>query len=106
MTKHVNIDKYGYSGYGIGLDRKGSFSFPNGGYGQKIIIFGVDMSSSIHIDNEKKDILILRRGPAQGLESTLTAEKMYSINFAEKNKKFYLSLHYNGANSYLFANGT
>ena len=39
------------------------------------------MSSSIHIDNKKKDVLVLRRGPTQGLESTLTAEKMYSINF-------------------------
>ena len=54
----------------------------------------------------KKDILILGRGPTQGLESTLTAEKVYSINFTEKNKTFYLSLHYNEANSYLFANGT
>ena len=45
------------------------------------------MSSSIHIDN-KKDILLLGRGPTQGLESTLTAEKMYSINFAEKIKRF------------------
>ena len=54
LTKHVNIDKYGYSGYGIGFDRKGSFSFPSGGYGQNVIIFGVDMSSSIHIDNKKK----------------------------------------------------
>ena len=50
------------------LDRKGSFSFPSGGYGQNVIIFGVDMSSSIHIDNKKKDILILGRGPIQGLE--------------------------------------
>ena len=64
------------------------------------------MSSSIHIDNKKKDILILGRGPTQGLESILTAEKMYSINFAEKNKKFCLILHYNGVNSYLFVNGT
>ena len=64
------------------------------------------MSSSIHIDNKKKEILILGRGPTQGLKSTLTAEKMYSINFTEKNKKFCLSLHYNGANSYLFVNGT
>ena len=64
------------------------------------------MSSSIHIDNKKKDILALRRGPTQGLESTLTAEKMYSINFAVTKKKFCLSLHYNGANSYLFVNGT
>ena len=45
------------------------------------------MSSSIHIDNKKKDILILGRGPTQGLESTLTAEKLYSINFTEKKKK-------------------
>ena len=45
-------------------------------------------------------------GPTQGLEHTLTAEKMYSINFTEKNKKFCLSLHYNGANRYLFNNGT
>ena len=54
----------------------------------------------------KKDILVLGKGPTQGLEDTLTAEKMYSINFTEKNKKFCLSLHYNGANSYLFVNDT
>ena len=63
------------------------------------------MSSSFHIDN-KKNILILGIGPTQGIEHTLTAGKMYSINFTEKNKKFCLSLHYNGANSYLFVNGT
>ena len=54
LTKHVNIDKYGYSGYGIGFDRKGSFSFPSGGYGQNVIIFGADMSSAINIADEKK----------------------------------------------------
>ena len=54
----------------------------------------------------KKDILGIGRGPAQGLESTLTAEKMYSINFAVTKKKFCLSLHCNKANSYLFVNGT
>ena len=64
------------------------------------------MSSPIHIDNKKKDILVLGRGPKQGSESTLTAEKMYSINFTVTRKKFCLSLHYNGANSYLFINGT
>ena len=42
------------------------------------------MSSSIHIDNKKKDILILGRGPTHGLESILTTEKMYSINFTDK----------------------
>ena len=63
------------------------------------------MSSSAKIDNQKKDILILGKGPKQGLEHTLSAEKMYSVNFTENNKKFCLSLHYNGANSYLFVNG-
>ena len=64
------------------------------------------MSSSTHIDNKKKDILVLGRGPTQELESTLTAEKMYSVNFTVTKKKFFLSLHYNGRNSYLFVNGT
>ena len=65
------------------------------------------MNSSSHIDNKRKDILILGRGPTQGLgEHSLTAEKMYSINFTVTKKKFCLSLHYNGANSYLFVNGT
>ena len=45
------------------------------------------MSSSAHIDNEKKDILVLGKGPTQGLEHTLTAEKMYSIKFALTKKK-------------------
>ena len=65
------------------------------------------MNSSIHIDNKGKDILILGLGPTQGLgENSLTAEEMYSINFTVAKKKFYLSLHYNVANSYLFVNGT
>ena len=64
------------------------------------------MSTSIHIDNKGKDILVLGRGPTQGLESALTAEKMYSINFTVTKNKFCLSLHYNRANSYLFVNGT
>ena len=106
LTENVDIDKYGYSGYGIGFNRRSSFSFQSGGFGQNVLIFGEDMSFSAHIDNKKKDILVLRKAPTQGLENTLTAEKMYSINFTEKNKKFCLSLHYNGANSYLFVNGT
>ena len=54
----------------------------------------------------KKDILVLGIGPTQGLEHTSTAEKMYSVNFTVTKKEFCLSLHYNGANSYLFVNGT
>ena len=63
------------------------------------------MSSSVHVDSKGKNILILGKGPTQGLgKNSLTAEKIYSINFKEHSKKFCLSLHYNGASSYLFVN--
>ena len=64
------------------------------------------MSSSAHINNKKKDILILGKGPTQGLEHTLTVKKMYSTNFPLTKKKFCISLHYKGENSYLFVSGT
>ena len=64
------------------------------------------MSFSAHIDNKKKDILVLGKVPTQGSEHTLTAEKIYSINFTVTKNKFCLSLHYNRANSCLFVNGT
>ena len=67
LTKNADIDKYGYSGYGIGFDRRGSFSFPSGGIGENVLIFGVDMSFSAHVDNKKKDVLVLGIGPTQGL---------------------------------------
>ena len=50
--------------------------------------------------------MILVKPPTQGLEHTLSAEKMYSIDISKGDSKFCLSLQYNGANSYLFANGT
>ena len=106
LTKNTDIEKYGYSGYGICFDRRSSFSFPAGEFGQNVLIFSVDMSSSAHINIKKKDILVLGMGPTQGLEHTLTAEKMYSINFIVTKEKFCLGLHYNGANSYLFVNGS
>ena len=106
LTKITDIDKYKYSGYGIGFDRRSSFSFPSKGFGKNVLIFEVDMSSSGHIDNKKKDILVTGKRLAKWLEHTLTAEKMYLINFTVTKKKFCLSLHYNGANSYLFVNGT
>ena len=82
LTKNAEIDKYRYSGYGIGFDRGSSFSFPGGGFGQNIIVFGGDMNSSIHVDNKGKDILILGKGPTQRVgEHSLTAEKIHSINF-------------------------
>ena len=88
------------------MDTKGTFEFHAIGFGRNVIIFGVDLSSSGHIDNKKKDILILGFGPTHGLEDTLTAEKLQSINFTKHNKMFCLNLHYNGANNYLFVNGT
>ena len=107
LTKNADIDKYRYPGYRMEFDRRSSFSFPDGGFGQNIIIFGVDMKSSIHIDNKGKDILIVGKGLTQGLgEHSLTAEKIYSINFTLTKKRFCLSFHYNGANSYLFINDT
>ena len=106
LLKNADTEKYRYSGYDIGFDRRSSFSFPSGGFGQNVLIFGADMRFSIYVDNTKKDILVLGRGPTQGLENTLTAEKMYSVNFTVTKKKFCLSLHCHGANSYLFANGT
>ena len=75
LTKSADIDKYGYSSYGIRFNRRSSFSFPGGGFGQNVLLFGADMSSSAHADNKKKDILFLGKGPTQGLEHTLTAEK-------------------------------
>ena len=79
---------------------------PSGRFGRNVIVSGVDMSSSVHIDNKEKDILILGKGPTEGLgENSLAAEKMYSVNFTDNGDKYCLSLHYNGANSYLFVNG-
>ena len=60
------------------------------------------MSYSVHVDNKKKDISFL----GEGIDGkTLTAEKNYSVDFTENNKKFSLSLHYKGASIYLFING-
>ena len=105
MIKNADINKYKYSAYGIGFDGYGIFSSSGIGLVKNVIKFGVDLSSSTKIDNREKYFLILSKGPTQGLEHTLSAEKMYSINFREHNKKFCLNLHYNGANSYVFVDG-
>ena len=75
MTENVDINEYKYFGYGAGFHRKGKFSVGKG-FGRNCIIFGVDVSSSVHVDNKKKDVLVLGEGPTQGLDGiTLTAEK-------------------------------
>ena len=70
-------------------------------------MFGADMSSSMHIDNKRKNILILGEGSAPGLDdTTLKEEAKYPISFTQREKRFILSLHYNGSNSFLFVNAT
>ena len=69
--------------------------------GKNAIIFGVDMSSSVHIDNNKKDVSILGEVPTQD-DTTLRAEAQYSINSSRSSKKFCLHLHYNTRNNFLY----
>ena len=88
LTKNADIEKYWHSGFGIGFDRRSSFSFPGGGFGQNILIFGVDMSFSAHIDNNKEDIIVLGKGPTQSLEVTLTAEKCIQLIFLLQKRNF------------------
>ena len=89
ITKNADISKCKYSGYGIGFDGKGAFSHPSGGFGNNAIIFGVDMSSSVHVDNNKKDILILGKDPTQGLDgTTLTAEKIIQLILLQLKQDF------------------
>ena len=80
LKKPIEVDLYKYSGYNIRFDRKVYFSISDK-IGRSVIIFGVDMSSSQHIDNKKKYIFILDNIRTQELVHTLTAEKLYSINF-------------------------
>ena len=76
LVKNADIDKYKYLGYGIEFDSRGTFLFPDGSVAQNVIIFGADMSSSVHANNKTRDILVLDEGLTQGLDdTTLTAEK-------------------------------
>ena len=77
LTKNSNIDKYKYSGYGIGIDRRGEFSFGDG-FGQNVITFEADMGSSVHGNNETRNILVLGKDFTQRLDNTIIyAEKLY-----------------------------
>ena len=93
-------------GYGIGFYTRGQYSLADSSVGKNIIILGVDMSSSVPIDNKGKDFLILGKGIRQGLNHTLAAEAQCSINFTRPGIKSCFSLHYNGSNSFLFDNAT
>ena len=106
LTKNANINKYKYSRYRMGFDRGSVYSVGNR-FDRNVIIFGVDMSLSVHVDNKGKNTLIIWKEPTQGLvEHSLTAEKMYAVTFTDHREKYCLSLHYNVVNSYLLVNGT
>ena len=74
--------------------------------GKTVIVFRADMTSTVHIDNKNKDILILGEGSAQRLDDNTLTVKVNPINFTQPRKRFVLSLHYNESNSFLFVNAT
>ena len=77
LTKNADIDKYGYFGYGIGFDRRSSFSFPCGEFGQNVLIFGVDMRFSAQVDNkiDKKTYQFLEKDQQKDQNILLPQEK-------------------------------
>ena len=106
LTKNADLDKCKYTGYGIGFDSCSDFLFTDGSYGKNVIIFGVDMSPSAHVDNKGKSILILGERPTQGFDDATLTEEKYPNNFIQSGKRFVLSLHYDGSKSFLFVSAT
>ena len=70
LTQNANIDKYKYSGYGIGFDSRRCFTHPSGAYGKNVIIFGADLSNSTHANNKTRSILVLGKDFIQGIDGT------------------------------------
>ena len=105
--------KNNYNGYGIYFDEKSQFGHTitedgraHTTNGRNVLIFGVDMSFSVHATNRANNIYVMGDGPTQGIhDTTLYVEKNYWRNFTDPGKKFVLSLHYNGDDCYLFING-
>ena len=88
LTINSDLDKYGYSGYGIGFDARSQFLLHDGNWSKDVIAFAVDNSFSVHGDNKKKYMLVLGEGPTQGLDDAkITAEAKYPINFTQPGKK-------------------
>ena len=114
ITKNAtDSDKNNYKGYGICFDERSQFGHTiteNGitytSNGRNVLIFGVDMSFSVHATNRANHIYLMGDGLMQGInDTTLYAEKKYFRNFIEPNVKFVLSLHCNSNDSYSFVNG-
>ena len=107
ITKNAtDISKHKYEEYGINFDEGGTFSKGNINNGKNVLIFGVHENSLVHANNKANNIHVMGDLFVQGInDTTLYAEKVHSQNFTAANKKFVLSLYYNGDNSYLFVNG-
>ena len=110
ITKNATDNsKNNYKGYGICFDEGSQFghTMSEGGRthitnGRNVLIFGADMSFSIHATNRANHVYIMGDGLTQGInDTTIYAEKKYFRNFPEPDVKFVLSLHYNGDDSYL-----
>ena len=106
ITKNADTSKYKYEGYGICFDEGGTFGIDNFTNGRNVLIFGVHESSLTLANNKANTIFVMGDGFVQGINNmTLYAEKIYSQNFTQPNKKFVLSLHYDNNDSYLFIDG-
>ena len=113
ITKNADTSKYDCKGYGICFDEGGQFdhSITEGGFAhitnaRNVLIFGVDMSFSVHATNRANHIYVMGKEFVQGTnDTTIYAEKNFYRNFSDPGKKSMLSLHYDGNNSYLFVNG-
>ena len=105
ITKNADTSKYKYERCGIFFDEGGTFGIGNITNDRNVLIFGVHESSLTHANNKANNIFVMGDGFVQGInDATLYAEKIYSQNFTQPNKKFVLSLHYGNNDSYLFIN--
>ena len=113
ITKNADTSKYNYKGYGICFDESEEFThvrkrgnFNDTTMARNVIVFGVDMSFSKHGNNKANNIYVMGKDYIQKVnDTTIYAEKMFYRNFTYPGKKFVLSLHYNGNNSYLYVIG-
>ena len=107
ITKNAtDTSKHKYEGYGICLDEGGTFSKGGIKNRRNVLISGVHENSLVYANNKANSVYVMGDLFVQGINDTmLYAEKIYSQNFTAVNKKFVLSLHYNGDDSYLFVNG-
>ena len=87
LTKNADPDKYVYSGYSIGFDSRSQFSWADENNGKNAIIFGVDNSYSVHIDNRNKNILVLGKGSKKGLEGTVITADANILLILQNDKK-------------------